>query len=526
MTGPSTVDRPITGPNAANALPMCCGGNRSRISPKVCGTITAAASPWAARAATSTSPDHANEQNAEDTTNPTRPIISIRLRPNMSPRRAPAIRPTASARVYAAATHSSADVLIARSAWIGGRRDVDDRRVEDVQDHRGEDDREAGPHQAGAPVLRPRRLRGAVVRGRGGWSMLLGRFVRRVVMPLTLGVHQARFVPDQELFSTHMAETSGRLLKLLSLLQTPREWPGPELAHRLGVTQRTVRNDVDRLRQLGYPVLASRGSVGGYRLSAGTAMPPLLLDDDEAVAVAVALSTASGGAVDGMEETALQALTKLLQVLPKRLQRPGRRAPGPHGPGGRPSARHRRRRQAARPGRSRGARPRGGPVRLLRPLRRRDRAPGRALPARQLGPALVPRRLGPPARRLAHLPLRPDERDPLGRAPVPGARAPRRGRRGVRRQQDPPGADEGDRPGRRTRSARRSSRSGSGSWTQGSIEPLGDDRCRVQIGARSPEDIAFWLGVLDRDFEVEDSPDLADAVRRVSERYARATAAG
>ena len=116
-----------------------------------------------------------------------------------------------------------------------------------------------------------------------------------------------------------MAETSGRLLKLLSLLQTPREWPGPELAERLGVTQRTVRNDVDRLRQLGYPVLASRGSVGGYRLSAGAAMPPLLLDDDEAVAIAVALGTASGGAVDGLEETALRALTKLLQVLPKRL---------------------------------------------------------------------------------------------------------------------------------------------------------------------------------------------------------------
>src|SRR6478672_8311912 len=89
-----------------------------------------------------------------------------------------------------------------------------------------------------------------------------------------------------------MSETSGRLLRLLSLLQTPREWPGPELARRLGVTQRTVRNDVERLRQLGYPVLASRGSVGGYRLSAGTAMPPLLLDDEEAVDVAVR-STAS-----------------------------------------------------------------------------------------------------------------------------------------------------------------------------------------------------------------------------------------
>ena len=77
-----------------------------------------------------------------------------------------------------------------------------------------------------------------------------------------------------------MAETSARLLSLLSLLQTPREWPGPELAQRLSVTTRTVRNDVERLRQMGYPVQATRGSVGGYRLSAGAAMPPLLLEDD------------------------------------------------------------------------------------------------------------------------------------------------------------------------------------------------------------------------------------------------------
>jgi predicted DNA-binding transcriptional regulator YafY len=113
--------------------------------------------------------------------------------------------------------------------------------------------------------------------------------------------------------------TSGRLFSLLSLLQTPREWPGPELASRLHVTTRTVRNDVERLRALGYPVEATRGPIGGYRLVAGTAMPPLLLEDEEAVAVAVSLRTASGGAVSGMEESALRALTKLQQVLPKRL---------------------------------------------------------------------------------------------------------------------------------------------------------------------------------------------------------------
>ena len=201
--------------------------------------------------------------------------------------------------------------------------------------------------------------------------------------------------------------------------------PAPSSPGGSASRQRTVRNDVDRLRQLGYPVLATRGSVGGYRLSAGAAMPPLLLDDDEAVAIAVALSTASGGAVDGMEETALRALTKLLQVLPKRLSgrvdalqahtvRVAGRRRGADVDG-----------QAAGPGRGGRARPRGRPVRLLRPLRVGHRAPGRALPARQLGPALVPRRLRPRARRLAHLPLRPDERDPLGRPPLPRPRAAR-----------------------------------------------------------------------------------------------------
>ncbi len=115
-------------------------------------------------------------------------------------------------------------------------------------------------------------------------------------------------------------ETSARLLRLLSLLQTPREWTGAELGERLGVSPRTVRNDVDKLRELGYPVLATRGPAGGYRLGAGAAMPPLLLDDEEAVAVAVGLRTAAGGAVAGIEEASLRALGKLEQVLPSRLR--------------------------------------------------------------------------------------------------------------------------------------------------------------------------------------------------------------
>ncbi|MFK0203826.1 helix-turn-helix transcriptional regulator [Streptomyces lavendulae] len=118
-----------------------------------------------------------------------------------------------------------------------------------------------------------------------------------------------------------MLDTSARLLRLLSLLQTPRAWPGSELAERLGVSGRTIRNDIDRLRELGYPVDATRGATGGYRLGAGAAMPPLLLDDEEAVAVTVALRTAAQGAVPGTAETSLQALAKLEQVLPSRLRR-------------------------------------------------------------------------------------------------------------------------------------------------------------------------------------------------------------
>src|ERR1700722_4464900 len=94
-----------------------------------------------------------------------------------------------------------------------------------------------------------------------------------------------------------MLETSARLLRLLSLLQTPRDWTGTELAERLGVSARTVRNDVGKLRELGYPVLATRGSAGGYRLGAGAAMPPLLLDHEEGVAGPGGVGSAGGGGV-------------------------------------------------------------------------------------------------------------------------------------------------------------------------------------------------------------------------------------
>ncbi len=118
-----------------------------------------------------------------------------------------------------------------------------------------------------------------------------------------------------------MTDTSSRLLTLLSLLQARRDWPGGELAHRLEVSGRTIRRDVERLRGLGYPVESLTGPAGGYRLRAGTAMPPLLLDDDEAIAIAVGLRTAARASVTGIEETSVRALVKLEQVLPTHLRR-------------------------------------------------------------------------------------------------------------------------------------------------------------------------------------------------------------
>ncbi|MFJ6197415.1 helix-turn-helix transcriptional regulator [Micromonospora sp. NPDC092111] len=117
-----------------------------------------------------------------------------------------------------------------------------------------------------------------------------------------------------------MYDTSARLLRLLSMLQTRREWTGPELAGRLDVTVRTLRRDVARLRGLGYPVRATPGVAGGYQLAAGATLPPLLLDDDEAVAVVLSLRTATSHTVTGIAETSLRALAKLERLLPARLR--------------------------------------------------------------------------------------------------------------------------------------------------------------------------------------------------------------
>ena len=320
-----------------------------------------------------------------------------------------------------------------------------------------------------------------------------------------------------------MSETSGRLLNLLSLLQTPREWPGPELARRLDVTTRTVRNDVERLRQLGYPVLATRGAVGGYRLSAGAAMPPLLLDDDEAVAIAVSLRTTTGGAVEGLEETALRALTKLQQVLPTRL---GRRVDALQSHTVRVGAKRR------------------GPQidgRILAQLAAtaRDCEIMRFSYSDHAGSAterrVEPYRLVNWGRRW-YLVAFDLERDDWRTFRVDRLSEPRSvGHRFTARAL--PAEDIAGYVAEKTRQVQLKVRgrlivhapateveSRMGPWTEGSIEALAPDRCLVQLGGRSVEDIAFWIGILDVDFEVVDSPELTAAVERIADRYARATA--
>src|SRR5262245_29117896 len=118
-----------------------------------------------------------------------------------------------------------------------------------------------------------------------------------------------------------MLQTSARLLRLLTILQARRFWSGAELSERLEVTDRTLRRDVDRLRSLGYPVHSTSGTAGGYSLGAGASLPPLMLDDDEGVAVALALQTAAGGTLSGIEDASQRALAKLEQVLPRRLRK-------------------------------------------------------------------------------------------------------------------------------------------------------------------------------------------------------------
>ncbi|MFF5217067.1 helix-turn-helix transcriptional regulator [Micromonospora sp. NPDC000442] len=316
-----------------------------------------------------------------------------------------------------------------------------------------------------------------------------------------------------------MLETSARLLRLLSLLQTPREWTGTELAQRLSVSTRTVRNDVERLRSLGYPVHGTRGAVGGYRLGAGAALPPLLLDDEEAVAVAVGLRTAAGGTITGVEETALRALTKLEQVLPTRLRRRvnalqryavsvPRDDPGPRVSADTLSAiasacrDHERLRLDYRSHDGSESRREVEPYRLVNWGRRwylvaydLDRAGWRTFrvdrldPRGPAGPRFIPRDL-------------PEEAVDQVRRGASSAAWRYRARVVVH--------TPAEQLAERINAA------------VGSITPVGDSRCVLDTGADSIEALAVHLGLLGFDFTVTEPAELVELVRELAHRYHRA----
>jgi predicted DNA-binding transcriptional regulator YafY len=315
-----------------------------------------------------------------------------------------------------------------------------------------------------------------------------------------------------------MLETSARLLRLLSLLQARRDWTGTELAGRLGVTSRTIRNDVERLRGLGYPVDARPGVAGGYRLGAGGALPPLLLDDEEAVAVAVGLRAAASSSIAGIEETSVRALVKLQQVLPSRLRhkvsafQSSALPMPPRGPQVDPEALtmiasacrdHEQIRFDYQVHSGTASRRLVEPYRLVNDRQRwylvawdtgRDawrtfrvdrmelRTPSgprftpRALPPDREIAAQVARGIGEAtwryrARVIVHAPAA----HVRGRMPIPV-----------------------------------------------DVEPLGEDQCAFEPGSDHPEMLALYLGLLDADFTIVDSPELTDALRRLTGRYQRA----
>lgn len=313
-----------------------------------------------------------------------------------------------------------------------------------------------------------------------------------------------------------MASTSARMLALLGLLQSRPDWPGAELAARLGVSDRTVRNDVARLRELGYPVDAVRGPGGRYRLGAGARLPPLLLDDAEAVAVAVGLRAATGNA--GFEESGASALAKLEQVMPDRL----------------------RRRVAA--------------------LRSASAAGPANTDSNVEDPVVDPDTLTALADAVRdHQGLRayyrdePVELEPyrlvawqrrwflVAREPATGRWAPYRVDWLVLRVPGGRRFTPVEFPGDMTELVvREVARTG---WavharvvvdapaeevlrrinpTVGTVEPLPDGRCVLVTGGDSVEVVAVWVGMLGLDFHVTDPPGLVDHVRLLSERYARA----
>ena len=316
-----------------------------------------------------------------------------------------------------------------------------------------------------------------------------------------------------------MLETSARLLRLLSLLQARQDWTGAELAGRLGVGLRTVRRDIDRLRDLGYPVDAAPGVAGGYRLGVGAALPPLLLDDEEAVAVAISLRTATTGSVAGLEESSLRALTKLQQMLPSRLRHRitafhATTVPltGPGGPADRVdpdlltgiavACRDQRRLRLTYPGRDgMTTRPRHvEPHRLVHTPRRwyllawdLGRADWRTFRVDRIQDPL-----GPPGARFTPRPLPADDVAAYVSQSITSAPYRYRARILFR-------APAADLAGRTSPAA-------------GRVEAAGPDACILHTGSNSLEELALFVGLKGFEFQVLDPPELIPVLRSLSER--------
>ena len=318
-----------------------------------------------------------------------------------------------------------------------------------------------------------------------------------------------------------MAETSSRLLTLLSLLQARRDWAGGELATRLEVSGRTVRRDIDRLRALGYPIESLSGPAGGYRLRAGAAMPPLLLDDEEAIAIAVGLRTAAGASVAGIEEAAVKALVKLEQVLPSHL-----------------------RRRVSALGSVTTTLPPGGPTvdpqtlttiaaacRDLECVRFGYRGRDGAASRREVEPhSLV--NLGRRWYLLAWDRRRVDWRtfrvDRVSRPAGIGVRFARR---------EPPGTDAASYvaesisaaprryEARVTLAAPAASVRDRPPYSWGTVEPIDDTTCEYRTADDDLRWLAVRIGMLDVDFEVSEPPELIERLRELAGRLDRATSA-
>jgi predicted DNA-binding transcriptional regulator YafY len=315
-------------------------------------------------------------------------------------------------------------------------------------------------------------------------------------------------------------QTSTRLLQLLAMLQARRDWSGQDLASRLEVSTRTIRTDIERLRELGYPVEATPGVGGGYRLGHGATMPPLLLDDEEVVAVAVALRTTAGAGVTGIEEASLRALVKLEQLLPSRLRHriDAMRAATVSVPGAGPTVDS------------------GVLSAIAGAIRASERLRFDYIDheGRQTMRIAEPQRLVVWGRRWYLLAWDVDRGDwRTFRVDRITPKTPTGPRFKPRTLTDDDAASYVQRSaGRATWRYRARIRIHAPASQVRALLPLavdvspdGPDRCIIEAGSDTPHQLALYVGLLDTDFEILEPPDLAEAFLRLAERYNRAAQA-